>query len=150
MEVLQELLYLCGFVDIWFYEENSTHLLLDKYIFDKRHLFPLTRRPFGDRMSWAACDPVRSLEDIQVNVFDCVDEKPWKRGPVVPCSEIEHMYPMVRRVPVSGDPGAVDEMLMFRGMVLKRVRLRYGTDCWSSNPDQKKLFSISNSSMETL
>ena len=48
-----------GFVDIWFYEENSTHLLLGKYIFDKRHLFPLTRRPFGDRMSWAACDPIR-------------------------------------------------------------------------------------------
>jgi len=100
------------YVDIFFYDQNATHLWntcpwFAEETWPLRSLFPLRRRPFGDLSLPAPCDTTTMLA-VNFNLsrcrsrgFDHVrDRHLWLslRSPAeVDCSSLEMMWPFVRR-----------------------------------------------------
>jgi len=100
------------YVDIFFYETNSTHVwntcpwFADE-VWLLRTVFPLRRRPFGLLSLPAPCDTAATLEvnfalsRCQSRLYDHVRNVPlwiYMRGPVeVDCTTLETSWPFVRR-----------------------------------------------------
>ena len=100
------------FVDIFFYEQNATHVwntcpwYADE-VWPLRTVFPLRRRPFGNLSLPAPCDAAATLavnfdlKRCRSRRYDHLRNSPlWLglRGPVeVDCASLETMWPFVRR-----------------------------------------------------
>ncbi len=95
------------FIDIKFFDENSTHIWpvdysSHRFYTSQRTVYPLHRRPFGKLWLPAPADPHRFLKD-KFGHFRCMSglwnhEKEVDQKPVfVPCKDITPYYPVVHR-----------------------------------------------------
>ena len=112
--------YLAGaFIDLWFYDDYPNIIedtWRDRY--NKANIFPLVRRPFGNRFFWTPCNPTKHLAHDGYDISQCQSKKMN-----VPCEKIRNKFPFVERVPVRGSDVLVDEVLVLRGKVLNTVRV---------------------------
>jgi len=123
------------FVDIFFFVENETHVWNEaSYLADecylKRHVFPLTERPFRGRMVPAPCDPAAVLS-VNYDLKACKspwyshlrDESVYSRSVMTPCRVLEERFPFVRRN-VSKRVGYEKETLVVNGVAGRELELR--------------------------
>jgi len=101
------------FVDVFFYDENATHIWntcrwFSAEVWPTRVVFPPVRRPFGDLSLPAACDPAaaltvefRDVSRCRSRDYDHLRDGPvwlWLRRPAdVDCRQLESTWPFVRR-----------------------------------------------------
>ena len=105
--------YTFPFIDVFFYEENSTHLWSRITKPHTRDLvFPLTSRPLNGRLYRSPRDPRRYLEDvIHMNVSECKTSK-WSQKFQIgqgrafnksePCAKLVYNVPLVQHVLARG------------------------------------------------
>jgi len=118
------------FIDVFWFEENASHIFYTGWLqtkLRKSDLFPLRRRPFAQFFLPAPCNTMAYLTASEFRVDDCVSGRvDFHNGTVVPsktvpCSELEDIYPFVRRERRLTGNGKVFivESLMLNGTVVK-------------------------------
>jgi hypothetical protein len=141
------------YVDVLFYDENVTHVWAElvawwpKMIWPKRAVFPLLRRPIGDRLVPTPCDVTGVLateyggDDSDDNSDDVGRQSPfrfakWCQSPggrhdvrtrltrvVVPCHVLADEHPFVhRRHDV--ETGSVIEFLVVNNLTVRTLTFR--------------------------
>lgn len=131
--------YKYPYVDIFFFYENETHIwngspyFLGIEVWQKSHVFPLHRRPFGDIPVPVPCNVDRFLGE-NFNISTCQSrslshyyEMTFLFKPVIiPCEELSHLYPFVHRTFVSKNKSGnyILETLKFQGAELRQVRVQ--------------------------
>ncbi|XP_064619592.1 uncharacterized protein LOC135483024 [Lineus longissimus] len=115
------------FVDVGFYDQNSTHIWEDSYHqrsynFKKIDVFPLKRRPFDYLWPLAPRHPMATLTNFDIT--KCTSKnKSHKAGlssgtvVTIDCSILHTVYPFVRREKMGN--GQVREVLTLRRNTLK-------------------------------
>lgn len=125
--------YRTPYIDIFFYLENRTHvwnaspIWSGSELWPKRHIFPLTRRPYGNLSLPAPCDALGTVGrsvDISVcrgRTFSHLLEIPFLSRPIsIPCVHLEHLYPFVKRkTKRNGTSVVIRESLIFRNRSIK-------------------------------
>ena len=119
------------FIDIWLYYENASHITVVSHPtypqYRTETTFPLRMRPFGNLMLPSPCDPLSHFEKNRVDVSTCStvyhEYKNLKKS--VPCRELLHLFPFVRRAPADAD-GYAEETLVYAGLELHSIRVRSG------------------------
>ena len=120
------------FVDVFFYEENETHIfdsalynqLYNRYAWEKTRLFPLKQRPFEGEIFNVPCDveyalaqgDIRDPEDCKTHFYNHVFSV-RQSGISVECRELYQYFPFVMRR--YGNATFVNETLYFNGTVLQ-------------------------------
>jgi hypothetical protein len=116
------------YVDMFFFQENSTHIwdeitFYNDYVYKKSDVFPLTRRPFEKLMVYAPKNTTAVLQRT-TNLDDCVSaemshktEELFNMQKTMKCSELEKLFPFTKRKILPN--GRELESLMYRKQVLK-------------------------------
>ena len=122
------------FLDIFFFKGNSSHIYCDmsdsNYTVARSCVFPLIRRPFGDMMLPAPCNPLKFLQefDVQKCITTAWDHRLEIRVPrfKISCSKLKDYIPWVSRT----DKGRqVKETLKIGTRVLWSVSLPSNCVC---------------------
>lgn len=132
--------YRWPFVDIFFFHENSTHIwdIESEYrtagfVWPKRIVFPLTKRPFGNIVVPAPCNSVRFLTTNYPGAADAqcatpsfnhrldVHRLPWRAGNIVLCAHLWNVFPFVFRDEAAD--GSVVESLRIGNWTLQTVHV---------------------------
>lgn len=111
------------YVDMFFFEENSTHIWDEvpeygkTFIFRKNKVFPLRNRPFNHLMVHAPCNPAACMngytEEICVaSSYSHKEETPLPvyKWVTVPCDKLKFRFPFIQRTQL--DDGAWNESLV--------------------------------------
>lgn len=122
------------YIDIFFFAENSTHLWDDhphfskSYRYDKKDVFPLVRRPFGELMLPGPCETHKVLQQ-NYNIALC-RSKQFNHAMELPmfsfqtkdviCERLKNYFPFVYR---SYMEGSVNETLMLGEWTLNTITL---------------------------
>ncbi|CAL1527716.1 unnamed protein product, partial [Lymnaea stagnalis] len=124
------------FLDIFFYDENATHIwdicpyYRDRYRYEKALVFPLRRRPFLD-LSLFAPHHTRAVLAETYKIDDCQSSAyihRWERSresTTAPCSEIHSLHAFVSRTYMNG---GCNETLIHHKNITK-VFFDYGATC---------------------
>jgi len=132
--------YRWPFVDIFFFDENSTHIWdVEKEYYDagfvwpKGVVFPLRKRPFGNIVVPAPCNFVEFLTTNYpgAEMAQCssptfnhrldMHRLPWRAGNIIPCSHLWNVFPFVFRDRTAD--GSVVESLRIGNWTLQTVRM---------------------------
>lgn len=106
--------YRWPFVDIFFFEENATHIWdlepeyhASGFVWPKSSVFPLARRPFGNLAVPAPCDALSFVlanyanadtEACSSRSYDHrLERHLWHQSSTVHCSHLWHIFPFVFR-----------------------------------------------------
>jgi hypothetical protein len=130
--------YRSPFVDIFFYEENDTHIWNETPYFPnecwlKNTVFPLQKRPLGSLDVSAPCDVKSVLSAYISDSSMCrtrdrshiFDVSLYFSTPVeVKCDKLQHFVPLVHRTAIAGSPKYELETLMLGNWTVKQVSLR--------------------------
>lgn len=125
--------YRSPYIDVFFFYENATHIwngspdFRDAEVWPKRLVFPLRPRPFGVLRVPAPCNAEAFL-GINFDVATCRSrdfshsfEVPLPfRSVSVPCDDLAHLYPFVRRTRLDSRKPYVMEELMYQGAKLRQ------------------------------
>jgi hypothetical protein len=123
------------FVDIFFYNENATHIwdtkewLKDADVYKKSDVFPLTKRPF-ESLWLSAPKDTKAVLDVNFNISDCVSadmshktEVRYSKTRRIACHQLNIQYPFVTRKWLK-DNNATREVLAFgNGTVVRTLYL---------------------------
>ncbi|KAH9500859.1 hypothetical protein Btru_073170 [Bulinus truncatus] len=135
-EPLKGLPWKWPYLDIFFYQENSTHIwdvcasYITQFSFKKSAVFPLRRRPFLGLNLSAPKDPKAVIEN-NYNIADCESSTlihRWEivKNPVrVPCSSLHAIHPFVTRTFMNG---GCNETLVHQGKITN-VFFDWGVTC---------------------
>ena len=89
-----------AFLDLFWYDENATHVILPvgEYYIRKKFIFPLTLRPLHGELFPAPRDPRGALEDSYTGSYWRNDLSlcHMNRQPPLPCLSLHHVFPVVR------------------------------------------------------
>jgi len=132
--------YRWPFVDIFFFQDNSTHIWdiepeyhAAGFVWPKSIIFPLKRRPFG---TIAAPAPCCAVEFVKTNypgaeMANCaspnfnhqleVHRLPWRAGNVIPCAHLWNIFPFVFRNQTAD--GSVMESLKIGNWTLQTLSM---------------------------
>ena len=94
------------FVDIFFFRGNSSHIRCEKYdnTVKRSCVFPLVRRPYGDMMLPAPCNPAKFM--VEYDIYQCKTHEwdhrmesrtPGKNRGEVQCCKLFPFFPFVSR-----------------------------------------------------
>lgn len=121
------------YVDIFFFNENATHILDDypfdtEYTFPKNRVFPLVQRPFMDAYFPAPCDTKAFLDNnyeldlCRSRSFSHMMEVPMFTFSTkdVPCSRLFNYFPFVER---TRHNGFINETLRMSDWTLNSISL---------------------------
>ena len=128
--------YRSPYIDICTYKENDTHLInMSPFFGDtyaKQQVFPLVRRPFGELLLPAPCNPRLIMESNGINISMCRTHD-WnhisERGASaqrteVPCVLLSELYPFVHRESITNLTDAkFTETLILGNLVLRQVSI---------------------------
>ncbi|ESN90248.1 hypothetical protein HELRODRAFT_182656 [Helobdella robusta] len=101
--------YKYPYIDIFFYEDNSTHLKLSSQsfpeIYEKKLIFPLSSRPFESLSLPAPCNLPKLFDSRNIDIDTCVSSSfnhkidlPMLKSPItVPCKTLDKSIPTVNR-----------------------------------------------------
>ena len=118
------------FIDICFFDENSTHIsehelqMFPEYVFPREWIFPTVLRPFNG-LSLAAPRKTKEVLDWTYNVTECAighhshrREKPKDKSEVttVACDRLRTVYPFVQHVALGAS--GCNETLVLNGTAL--------------------------------
>ncbi|KAL8607522.1 hypothetical protein ACOMHN_004491 [Nucella lapillus] len=119
------------FLDISFYDENSTHIWdIDKrfpeFVYKKSDVFPLTQRPFQGRLlpapknSSAVLRQTYNVDMCSVTQFSHQFERGIRRRDfaTVKCDRLHHLFPFVVRKPSPREGGGCIETLQKNGTTI--------------------------------
>ena len=129
--------YRYPYIDIFFYEENSTHLITTSSsfpeVYKKKFVFPLVNRPFHDFHVPTPCKIESFLKELNINASTCTSRSfnhkidiPLMSSPAnIPCTLLANQIPFVNRTRViqkmqgSKEFNVTKETLFLNGKVLK-------------------------------
>ncbi|KAK3760462.1 hypothetical protein RRG08_011174 [Elysia crispata] len=122
-EVIRGMPWKYPFLDIFFYDQNETHLwdiapqYRDQFIFSKAAIFPLRQRPFMGLSVFVPKD-IKTVMSTGYKISECHSGDyvhRWERdtrSTIVPCSWLLHLFPFVERVYMNG---GCNETLWYKG-----------------------------------
>ncbi|GAB1600611.1 uncharacterized protein LOC115213450 [Argonauta hians] len=119
------------YLDISFFKENKTHIwdsdpfFSSSYTFHKKHVFPLSDRPFMDSMLPAPGNPEYflknrySMKTCKSNIYDHKLERFISKYQqrTISCEALMGIYPFVTHQKLPG--GGVNETLIFKGSAIR-------------------------------
>ena len=124
------------FLDIFFYDQNETHIwdtapqYTHQFTFSKSTVFPPRRRPFMGMSMFGPNDP-QTVMSQRYNISECSSGgyvHRWERrlrSTIVPCSWLHRVFPFVDRVYMNG---GCNETLVYRGKIIG-VYFDWGVQC---------------------
>ena len=108
--------YRWPFVDIFFFNNNSTHIwdvepeyLAASFVWPKSIIFPLTKRPFGSILAPSPCNSIEFVTNNYpgADMAFCatpsfnhrldIHRLPWRAGNIIPCTNLWNVFPFVFR-----------------------------------------------------
>lgn len=107
-KALKEKPFRWPYIDIFFFQEDATHIWDEffwyqfTYVYDKKRVFPLQKRPFDNLSLPAPCDTESFLgtyaaDMCRTNAFSHKEERWLYRQVQLPCYQLRDTFPLVQR-----------------------------------------------------